>query len=49
MGRSVVTDLFFIDFEGHREDDIIRTVLGEIDADALEVKLLGSYPRALGN
>jgi chorismate mutase/prephenate dehydratase len=41
--------VFFIDFEGHREDDIIRTVLGEIDADALEVKLLGSYPRALGN
>lgn len=39
--------VFFIDFEGHREDDVIRTVLEEIDADALEVKLLGSYPRAL--
>ena len=41
--------VFFIDFEGHREDDIIRTVLDEIDADALEVKLLGSYPRALSH
>lgn len=41
--------VFFIDFEGHRDDEVIRTVLGEIDADALEVKLLGSYPRALSN
>jgi len=39
--------VFFIDFEGHRDDDNIQTVLGEIDGDALEVKLLGSYPRAL--
>ncbi len=39
--------VFFIDFEGHREDEVIRKVLDEIDADALEVKLLGSYPRAL--
>ena len=39
--------VFFIDFEGHRDDDNIRAVLNEIDGDALEVKLLGSYPRAL--
>lgn len=39
--------VFFIDFEGHRDDDLIQTVLGEIDHDALEVKMLGSYPRAL--
>jgi chorismate mutase/prephenate dehydratase len=39
--------VFFIDFEGHRDDDNIQTVLGEIDSDALEVKMLGSYPRAL--
>lgn len=39
--------VFFIDFEGHREDDVIKQVLGEIDKDALEVKMLGSYPRAL--
>jgi chorismate mutase/prephenate dehydratase len=39
--------VFFIDFEGHRDDELIQTVLGEIDKDALEVKMLGSYPRAL--
>ncbi|HKI74009.1 MAG TPA: prephenate dehydratase [Pseudomonadales bacterium] len=40
--------VFFIDFEGHKDDDNVQQVLGEIDSDALEVKLLGSYPRALG-
>lgn len=39
--------VFFIDFEGHQEDALIQGVLGEIDKDSLEVKLLGSYPRAL--
>ena len=39
--------VFFIDFEGHRDDENIRTVLNEIDGDSLEVKMLGSYPRAL--
>ncbi len=39
--------VFFIDFEGHSEDELIQRVLGEIDRDALEVRLLGSYPRAL--
>ena len=41
--------VFFIDFEGHQEEEVIHKVLREIDADALEVKLLGSYPRALGS
>tara|TARA_R110002111_G_scaffold230425_1_gene291696 strand:- start:586 stop:1146 length:561 start_codon:yes stop_codon:yes gene_type:complete len=39
--------VFFIDFEGHRDDEVIRKVMEEIDADALEIKLLGSYPRAI--
>ncbi len=39
--------VFFIDFEGHRLDDHIKVLLDEIDQDALEVKLLGSYPRSL--
>ncbi len=38
--------VFFIDFEGHREDDEVKRVMDEIDSDALEVKWLGSYPRA---
>ena len=39
--------VFFIDFEGHHEDELIRRVLDQIDRDALEVRLLGSYPRAI--
>lgn len=41
--------VFFIDFEGHREDAVVKQVLSEIDGDALEVKWLGSYPKALGS
>lgn len=41
--------VFFIDFEGHKDDENVKRVLGEIDRDALEVKLLGSYPRALNS
>jgi len=41
--------VFFIDFDGHKDDELIQTVLGEIDSDALEVKLLGSYPRAISH
>jgi len=39
--------VFFIDFEGHYEDELIQEVMDEIDSDALEVRLLGSYPRAI--
>lgn len=39
--------VFFIDFEGHQDDDLIQRVLADIDQDALEIKLLGSYPRAM--
>ena len=39
--------VFFIDFDGHGSDSNIETVLSEIDQDVLEVKILGSYPRAL--
>ena len=41
--------VFFIDFEGHRNNHAIKGVLEEIDRDALEVKLLGSYPRSLSS
>lgn len=39
--------VFFIDFEGHKEDAASRKALQAISQDAAEVKLLGSYPRAL--
>ncbi|MBV1876669.1 MAG: prephenate dehydratase [Pseudomonadales bacterium] len=41
--------VFFIDFEGHRNDAVVQTVLSEIDGESLEVKMLGSFPRALAN
>ena len=46
-GQKKVPFVFFIDFEGHAQDEIIARVISEIDSDALEVKMLGSYPRAI--
>lgn len=39
--------VFFIDFEGHEQDDKVAAVLKEIEARAGYVKRLGSYPRAV--
>lgn len=39
--------VFFMDFEGHREDEKVRSVLAELDAEAVELKILGSYPVAV--
>ena len=39
--------VFFIDCEGHQADEPFQQVLREINEDALEVKILGSYPRAV--
>lgn len=39
--------VFFIDFAGHYEDDNVRQALSEIDREALDVKWLGSYPKAI--
>jgi len=37
---------FYMDFEGHREDEIFRDVLANIDKTTIFVKVLGSYPKA---
>jgi chorismate mutase/prephenate dehydratase len=37
---------FYLDFEGHREDDIVREVLGSLEPYSVFLKVLGSYPRA---
>jgi chorismate mutase/prephenate dehydratase len=37
---------FYLDIEGHMEDEGIRAALGELAALSIEVKLLGSYPAA---
>ncbi|NNM51857.1 MAG: prephenate dehydratase [Pseudomonadales bacterium] len=39
--------VFFIDFEGHQSDPIVQSVFAELRAGAAEVKILGSYPRAV--
>ncbi len=39
--------VFFIDFCGHIEDDKVRTALARVDSCATDVKVLGSYPKAV--
>ncbi len=37
---------FYLDFEGHREDEAAREVLESLEKTSLFVKVLGSYPKA---
>jgi chorismate mutase/prephenate dehydratase len=39
--------VFFIDFVGHIEDQAVTNVLDELSADVADLKVLGSYPRAV--
>lgn len=39
--------VFYIDFEGHRSDQRIKSVLAHLDQTSIEIKVLGSYPRAV--
>jgi chorismate mutase/prephenate dehydratase len=41
------TYVFFIDFAGHHKDPLIKDVLEKIGQDAVAIKVLGSYPRAV--
>jgi chorismate mutase/prephenate dehydratase len=38
--------LFFVDIEGHKQDENVVKALAEVGAKATFVKILGSYPRA---
>ena len=38
---------FFIDFKGHIDDPPIQIFLDDIRAQSAELKILGSYPRAV--
>ena len=38
---------FFIDFKGHIDDTTVQVFLDDIRAHSAELKILGSYPRAL--
>ena len=39
--------VFFIDFDGHADDETVASVLDEVREVAFNLKILGSYPRAL--
>jgi chorismate mutase/prephenate dehydratase len=39
--------VFFIDVDGHVTDEALSGVLGELDGQSRQVKILGSYPRAV--
>ena len=38
--------IFFLDFEGHREEKIVAQAMQEAEKQVLFLKVLGSYPRA---
>jgi len=38
---------FFIDFEGHIQNTMVQQVLDRVSASASDVKMLGSYPKAV--
>jgi hypothetical protein len=40
--------LFFVDLQGHAEDEAVAKALGEASKVAHSHKILGSYPRASG-
>ena len=39
---------FFIDFDGHKEEDLIKQLLMDLSSKEIEVKVLGSYPKSIG-
>ena len=39
--------VFFIDFDGHKQDTVVQTALADVQKVALEVRSLGSYPQAV--
>ena len=41
------TYVFFIDFAGHQQDPLVQAALEQICAEAVDLKVLGSYPRAV--
>ncbi|KFE48388.1 MULTISPECIES: prephenate dehydratase [Pseudomonas] len=41
------TYVFFIDFVGHHKDPLVKAVLEKISSEAVALKVLGSYPKAV--
>ena len=40
------TYMFFIEFEGHLSDDVVRGVMAALEENSILLKPLGSYPKA---
>ena len=45
--RGVWDYVFFIDIDGHRDDDIVKEAITEIEKASAMVTVLGSYPKAV--
>ena len=45
--KGVWEYVFFLDLEGHYQDEKLRTALAELEREAAFLKLLGSYPKAV--
>ncbi|MBD7978140.1 MULTISPECIES: prephenate dehydratase [Pseudomonas] len=41
------TYVFFIDFVGHHQDPLVKAVLEQLSQEAVALKVLGSYPKAV--
>lgn len=39
--------VFFMEFEGHQEDEVVRKILSELEEQSVMLKVLGSYPKAV--
>jgi|TARA_B000000475_G_scaffold200447_1_gene163022 chorismate mutase/prephenate dehydratase len=39
---------FFIDFDGHKDDDLIQELFSNFSNKDIDLKMLGSYPKSLG-
>ena len=39
--------VFFIDVDGHQDDDLVQQAIAEIEASSARVKVLGSFPKAV--
>lgn len=46
-GQGGWSYLFYIDFEGHSDDAGVQQVIAELEQHSTELKLLGSYPKAV--
>ena len=46
-GQGGWSYMFYIDFEGHADEPAVQKVLEELESSSVELKLLGSYPKAV--